>query len=293
MAGRKVVLLNFANGGTKQPQNASALAYFLSIGQRFDYILNIDGFPELFIGWYNANVHATDERMPFARFVYGVQNLMLEAHGAFSGDDRPARLVGRLNELRRQEADPQPALRALWLALEDRQLEEQLANLEKDLERAHDDEKMTAEQASDMAMPLLPRSTKNDEESTEAIVSSWFNGSVAMAGMARAFGIPYLHVLQPNQYFTKAHFTEEQRSKILDLTFPPVKELVPKFYGRYIERAREFAKYGIDFYDATHIFDDQDGSIFLDDCCHYTYAGNLILTRALASRILDGLANVH
>jgi hypothetical protein len=34
LAHGKVVVLNFAKGGTKQPQNATALAYFLSIGQR-------------------------------------------------------------------------------------------------------------------------------------------------------------------------------------------------------------------------------------------------------------------
>jgi hypothetical protein len=42
-AGRKFVPLCFSHEGYKQPQQLLVLAYFLSIGQRFDLVLNIDG----------------------------------------------------------------------------------------------------------------------------------------------------------------------------------------------------------------------------------------------------------
>jgi hypothetical protein len=292
LAGRRVVLLHFANGGTKQPQNATALAYFLSMGQKFDYIVNFDGFPELFIGWYNANAHATDERMPFARFIFGVQNVMLETHGALVGDDRIAHARGRLDQIERQRATRQFALRALWLAVERQQLTDRLEELEKVLSGVKAKENTTAQEAVTLAMPLLSRTTKDETASRELVVATWFNGSIAMAGMARGFGIPYLHVLQPNQYFTKAHFTEEQRAKFLNLTYPPVKELVPAYYRRYLERGREFPAHGVDFLDATGIFDDRDGSVFLDHCCHLSQAGNRILAPALARRILAGLDRI-
>ena len=289
LAGRRVVLLHFASGGTKQPQNATALAYFLSIGQRFDYIVNFDGFPELFIGWYNAHVHAADERMPFARFIFGIQNVRLESHGVLAGDDRMARARGRLDEIERQRAQGQFALRALWLAVERRRWLDALERLEGALSSVKAKQDTKSQEAADLPMPLPPRITENDAASRELVVSSWFNGSLAMAGMAHSFGVPYLHVLQPNQYFTRAHFTEEQRVKYLNLSYPPVKDLVPAHYRRYLERAREFPPHGVDFFDATGIFDDQDGSVFWDHCCHFSEAGNRILVPALAKRILAGL----
>ena len=45
--GKRVRVLNFSMPGYKQPQQLIALAYFLSIGQHFDLILNIDGFNEV------------------------------------------------------------------------------------------------------------------------------------------------------------------------------------------------------------------------------------------------------
>src|SRR5262249_24504500 len=46
--GRHVRVLNFASGGYKQPQQILVLAYYLSIGQPFDAIVNIDGYNEMF-----------------------------------------------------------------------------------------------------------------------------------------------------------------------------------------------------------------------------------------------------
>ena len=57
--GKKVVLLSFAREGFKQPQELETLAYFLSLGQRFDLVINIDGASEIFdaIINYNARVN--------------------------------------------------------------------------------------------------------------------------------------------------------------------------------------------------------------------------------------------
>jgi hypothetical protein len=38
--GRKPTVLNLGHGGYKQPQQLMALAYLLSLGQQFDFVLN-------------------------------------------------------------------------------------------------------------------------------------------------------------------------------------------------------------------------------------------------------------
>ena len=51
---RSILVLNFANGGYKQPQQLLFLNYLLAIGQRLDYVVNIDGFNEVAIAAVNV-----------------------------------------------------------------------------------------------------------------------------------------------------------------------------------------------------------------------------------------------
>jgi hypothetical protein len=279
--GRRVVLLNFANGGTKQPQQLTTLAYFLTLGQKFDLILNLDGFNELFIGWYNAMKHEVDESMPFARFMTGVQNYVLESRTLLAGENRVSGWRTRLNEIADALARPQFALAALWLQVEAKRLTASLIELENKL--------AAPASVATQAVPLLPRSSADNDASREMVVRAWINGSLGMAGMAREFDTPYLHVLQPNQYFSKAKFTEEQRKTVLALQEPPVASLVPAHYRVYLERADILKKKGIEFLDATGVFDTSDGSVFHDNCCHFNEAGNKLLAAAIAHAIKGAL----
>lgn len=65
--GRKVVLLNFAIGGHKQPQQLTTLSYFAAIGQKFDMVLNLDGFNEAWVGYYNVTISQIDPAMPMGQ----------------------------------------------------------------------------------------------------------------------------------------------------------------------------------------------------------------------------------
>jgi hypothetical protein len=60
---REIVPLCFAHEGYKQPQQALVLAYFLSIGQRFDLVVNIDGFNDVALSSLN-NAAGMDISMP-------------------------------------------------------------------------------------------------------------------------------------------------------------------------------------------------------------------------------------
>ena len=47
LKGRQVTVLSFAQSAFKQPQQLEILAYFLSLGQQFDLVVNIDGVGEI------------------------------------------------------------------------------------------------------------------------------------------------------------------------------------------------------------------------------------------------------
>ncbi|NEQ41565.1 MAG: hypothetical protein F6K40_37385, partial [Okeania sp. SIO3I5] len=50
---KEIIILSFASGGYKQPQQLLMLNYFLSIGQEFDLVINIDGFNEVALSYQN------------------------------------------------------------------------------------------------------------------------------------------------------------------------------------------------------------------------------------------------
>jgi hypothetical protein len=281
MQGKQVALLDFTGAGFHQPQQAVILAYFLSLGQKFDYIINVDGFSEIFIGWHNAHEHLIDERMPFARYIFGVQNILQSAGDA---DETVFHLRLQANDLERKLKDRQLALLYLWREVERRRIQSKLAALEERLSKRNAN--------GDYAMPLLPRSSSSEQQMEANIVSSWFNGSLTMASLAKGLGVPYLHVLHPNQYFTKAKFTEEQRQAFLNLEVPPVKTIAPEYYRAFLALAPDLESKGVDFLDATGLFDGGDGSVFRDNCCHMTSAANELMATAIAARIRKRLSPV-
>ncbi|MDE5116467.1 MAG: hypothetical protein O4860_04195, partial [Trichodesmium sp. St2_bin2_1] len=50
---KEIIILCFAGGGYKQPQQLLMLNYFISIGQEFDAVINIDGFNEVALSHQN------------------------------------------------------------------------------------------------------------------------------------------------------------------------------------------------------------------------------------------------
>ena len=72
---KEIVPLCFAYSGYKQPQHALVLAYFLSIGQALDLVVNIDGFNEVALASVNHD-RGVDISMPSVRHVEGLINLV-------------------------------------------------------------------------------------------------------------------------------------------------------------------------------------------------------------------------
>jgi len=275
VAGRRVILKAYANGGTKQPQEVTALAYLLARGEHFDYVLNIDGFNELFIAWYNLHEHQTVADAPFARFINGIQNVA----GASRQDSEreAATLRTRVTAWDLESRTSRLALHVMLAqALRERSRRE-LAALEERITKA-------PPQSVELAMPL--RQATPDEQRTYAkdIADLWLRSSIEMRALADAYGIPYSHVLQPNQYFDNAQFTEEERRRHLDLKSPPLSELVPMVYGEYLRRENALAAAGVTFIDASHLFDGK-GDVWIDDCCHFNERGNIQMAEFIATRI--------
>ena len=75
---KELVTLCFSHEGYKQPQQLLVLSYFLSIGQPFDLVVNIDGFNEVALGRINDQ-YGWDISMPSHEHLDPLINLVNQA----------------------------------------------------------------------------------------------------------------------------------------------------------------------------------------------------------------------
>jgi hypothetical protein len=95
--------------------------------------------------------------------------------------------------------------------------------------------------------------------------------------------VPYLHVLQPNQYFTRRTFSAEEARVALNNS-TPFKKAVEEGYPA-LERATAALIDKEQFVDGTRAFDGEPAAVYEDDCCHYTNRGYEILAELIAQHV--------
>jgi uncharacterized ubiquitin-like protein YukD len=71
---KEFIILSFATGGYKQPQQLLILNYFLALGQELDLVVNIDGFNEVALSNLN-NKNKIDLAMPSIQHIMPLTNL--------------------------------------------------------------------------------------------------------------------------------------------------------------------------------------------------------------------------
>jgi len=278
---REIVPLCFSHEGYKQPQQLLVLAYFLSIGQELDLAINIDGFNEVALGAYNHD-RQRDISMPSPIHLDPLINLidrstmtpvMVESLASIERDKRRLNtLVARLNRARL--ASVHFVLERLYLSTR-RRYEAEVARFA-----------TLPSNPAASSLVLVTPAVKPREGHTlyEDIAAGWAEASVLMHQMLAARGVPYVHVLQPNQYFTRRAFTgQEARVAINDAT--PFKPPVQAGYPALL-RAASALQNKEQFLDATTVFDGEAAPVYQDDCCHYTQRGNDLLADFIGRRIL-------
>lgn len=72
--GKELIIISLATGGYKQPQQLITLNYLLSLGQKFDLVINIDGFNEVALANIN-NQNGLEFAMPSSSHVQALTGL--------------------------------------------------------------------------------------------------------------------------------------------------------------------------------------------------------------------------
>ncbi len=280
---RELVPLCFSHEGYKQPQHLLVLAYFLSIGQTFDLVVNIDGLNEVALGELNHQ-HGFDVSMPSFQHMDPLINVL----------DRSTLTPEKLRSLAAIDAYKE-RLNSLATRLADNHSAAINFVLERLYERTLDD--YHREQGRFANLPSNPRATSvvrvtpevEPREGVvlfEAIAQQWARASLQMNDMLASLNVPYFHFLQPNQYYTVRRFSADE-ARVAKSDASPFKRSVEQGYPVLTgPNGAGSLKGKIRYFDATHAFDTEPSAVYMDNCCHYTLAGNHRLADFVADAIL-------
>jgi len=293
LAGKNVVILNYAMNGFKQPQQVMTLAYLLGHGTRPDVVLEVDGFNDAAIAYHNLlSSVSTDypraDLWPFLVSELGYSSRVLALLAAqFREKETAASLAGQAT--RWSGASNVVAFLFMRSALQS-QAREQVLHAE--LQHAQSEDIPAYRRFAARG----PTSASPEEDRLDEIVRVWVEGSEMLFSISKGRGIPYLHVLQPTLQDvvprpSKPLSPEEQEIAATQIgTWAAWAEGVKKLYPRMRERADALREGGVAFEDLSYLFASTPGTIYYD-ICHYNQRGNEMLARAIVQRLareLDG-----
>jgi len=272
LADKKIRVLCLALVGMKQPQQLLALEYFLSLGARFEVVINLDGFNEIALPFA--------ENLPAGLPISHPRSW--QRYTAELGERHSAVLMARMSEKRGQiERTRSFFSRALtrhsslclilWNRLQGG-LRSELLMLE---ERLRD---------------LLTRSQSgrhsSDERALEDVLLEsaelWNRGSIRIWEVCRSNRCVYAHVLQPNQYAAGSKRLDARERR---MAWPPDfahRRAAERGYPLLIAAGEELKRIGVPFRDLTRLFEAEAGRIYVDPCCHYNQRGNDMLAAEIA-----------
>ncbi len=281
---KTIVPLCFSHEGYKQPQQALLLTYFLSVGQRFDLVVNIDGFNEVALSRVNDEA-GLDMSMPSTMHLDGLRNLIdgatltsekLQSLAAIEGHrQRMNTVAARLN--RAWSATVFVALERYYRVVEGRYQAERVTFAA-----------LPSAASTGSAVHVTPRIDRGGPNRFfDDVAELWLRSSNVMRDALARQGTVYVHVLQPNQYFSQRRFTDEERRVALNPA-SPFKPGADQGYPKLLAAlSRGVKEGGSPMFDATRLFDEESAAMYVDDCCHYTRRGNELLADFVVRSVLS------
>jgi hypothetical protein len=280
---KEIVVLNFAKAGYKQPQQLLVLNYFLAVGQHFDMVINLDGFNEVAFAHRNYQ-REVDISMPHIDILDGLTNL------ADQNSLTPERLesLAKIGQYKRQLNSLAEPINASRLASVSFILEQYYALVLRRYEQAQFEFNELPPTSSDNSLVFIkPNETRlEDPVLFGNIADIWATSSVMMSRALKEEGIPYFHILQPNQHYSNKVFSEEEAAIALELEQPYYSTLVGLGYPALMQRFDTLAANEVNFFNGVPLFDGETRPVYQDNCCHYNELGNEILADFIATSIL-------
>ncbi len=287
-----VTVLNFAQGGFKQPQQLLIYSYFRALGQRLDVVLNIDGFNEIALAAGNVRMGVAVD-MPSMEHLASLQQVVGDVLSGHSETGYLKAMVSVRESFRRYSRMHDRALSGEAWELSfaggfflDRKLTK--------LFRKRFRSELLAYQAQSAARggdswlyvhPLPSFAAASPAHGPAAVVELWANTSLMMHAMqSRSRGF-YFHFVQPNQYHPTGKVFGERERAIAFAERSPYAEPIRRGYPRLRQEVARLKASGVPVWDLSELFDDLEAEAYVDNCCHYTGAGQEALAKAIADAV--------
>ncbi len=279
LSNKRLVIVNLANGGFKQPQQLMALIYALFLGSEFDFVLNLDGFNDVALAVENLNYNI--HPLYPAGLHMGFTSKGAEKLDALTVDSlyKLRRVLKNENKLLRALDKPPwkysvflNALTTIWTERSKKKIE--LLNI------------TLAKQTQYSVLPDY-RGPKPDSSKSPyyLAIDAWLTGSEMIYALSRSKGLPYAHVLQPNQYYDNSKPLSANELKIAYTPKFSWSHIAHETYPLLVKQGKEMVKHNFPFYDATMAFENAKEDIYIDVCCHYNERGNELLADDVAKAI--------
>ena len=284
-ADREIVVLNFGNGGYKQPQQLLILNYFLALGQELDLVINIDGFNEVALS--NLNNKAQIELgMPSVQHIQPLTNLASNVSPEVMSaivqiNDNKKQLKAGIDKL-------QTCQLALCHAVTSLRVKQLVNNYQQAIVKYDAEVKKSNADTANSGIVYVPKadSVLPDRAAFDKMASLWYESSIGMNQILSSRKIKYFHFIQPNQYYpTKRVFTAKEKEIAINKESPYI-EGVKKGYPVLLSKIDDLQKARVNVFSAVNILDNTKETVYKDACCHYNSVGEEVLANYISSSII-------
>ena len=285
---KEFIILSFATGGYKQPQQLLILNYFLALGQELDLVVNIDGFNEVALSNLN-NKNQIDLAMPSIQHIAPLTSL---ANNSLSTKAMQATI--RIKENKTKINEGLKSLQHCSLAACDALTSVYVQNLVNNYRRdviAFEKErsKNQEDEEGNVMYVNKNKSVLEDGAAFEQMAWNWAKSSIFMHKVLAASKVPYFHVLQPNQYYqTKRVFSDGEKQIAFNKDTPYAKAVVIG-YPALLKKFPNLQKNNINILNGVKVFDKTKDVVYVDSCCHYNQSGQEIFSNYVGSSIVEAL----
>ena len=285
---KEFVILSFATGGYKQPQQLLILNYFLALGQELDLVINIDGFNEVALSNLN-NKNQINLAMPSIQHISPLTSL---ANNSLSIEAMQATIRIKENKTRINEGleSLQHCSLAACDALTSVYVQNLVNNYRKDI-IAFEKERSKKQKDDEESVIYINKnkSILEDSAAFEQMSWNWAKSSIFMHKILSASNVPYFHVLQPNQYYQTKRVFGEAEKRIAFNKETPYAKAVELGYPAILGKFPNLQKNNINILNGVKVFDKTKDAVYVDSCCHYNKAGEVIFSNYVGSSILESL----
>lgn len=284
-ADKEIIVLSFAAGGYKQPQQLLLLNYFLTLGQEFDMVINIDGFNEVALARGN-NQNNVEISMPSSQHILPLIDLV-NNNLSLQSLEIMLKIRSYQKQLKHNLREQKNCALASGYVLKMLQFQILSDRYHKAV-REFDQQRTKSTPVSDSIVSInqVPKSLPDPAAYAE-MVSIWAKASIAMKNVLEKQNTLYFHILQPNQYYpTERVFTSEEKQTFV-VNSNPYSEAVIQGYPLLLKQSEFLVQNQVNFFNAAKVLDTEKSTVYGDDCCHYNLIGQRIFANYIAQQIVQ------